>query len=172
MKKNNRLGIFLVLIGAFILLSRFSLFNFGGEFPLLILGLGFLGTYFVTKPNMLKGSIGFLIPGSILTMIWVFTFLENMIFFNLFDGGLFFICLGIAFLSIYIIHTSRISGLSFGEKNWPLIVSFILLGFGTLVSILEFFNSTILRFVLSNFWPVALIIAGLFIAFPNLKKKF
>lgn len=150
MKNRLFLGLVLILVGVFFLLKtqisdNFSLF-------LLLSGIFFLILYLITK------IYGLLIPGGILTG------LGSGLTFQGKSSALFFIFLGLGFISIYIL------GLIRGKSPlWPVIPGGILLGIGVYEELL---NRGLIpyNFVkkISPYWPVILIVIGLYLIF---KKK-
>lgn len=135
MKKNLYLGIFLVIIGIFMLLSNYLKIDSRNYF-LLIMGIVFIIAYLFRK------NYGFLIPGCILLGIALGTIF-----------GAETIGIGVGFAAIYVIHKlyARIS------HWWPLIPAVIFLG----ISLQE--QELIGQISAAVFWGIVLIIVGLLI---------
>jgi hypothetical protein len=169
MRKNNSLGIVLILIGLMIILGNTGFFK--GEMVLFIISLCLFGGYFLTGGRSKKGSIGFLIPACIILMIGSFAFLEDTLGIIKGEGGIFFFMLGTAFLLIYFIHCFRKKDMSFGERNWPAITGISIYIFGSFIFILEHYDVPLVRTVLQNLWPIGLIAAGVIILANNFKRK-
>lgn len=127
----STLGIGMVALGGILLLGQF---NFLPEHLFLyLLGLGFIFTYYMFGGTTRYSSIGFLIPGSIILSIAIFADLEN--WFHLGGWG-FFLCLALAFLSVYWFHTRHFTG-SWGDINWPLMPAIGLTLFSVFIFLVE-----------------------------------
>ena len=149
------------LVGAAILIGLgllFLLMNFAPSLDLgrlILIGLGgvFLVAAFLTR------SPGLAIPGCILTGIgvgvWLVSGSPN--FGGIDDGAIILICMGIGFAAI--IPLTRLVGSQ--PHWWPLIPGGILGGIGLLMTFGEAGLSLLEQ--VGRFWPVALILIGLFI---------
>lgn len=147
-------GVFLMFAGAFLLLERLHLID--GDIFLLLLGGAFITAYFANKR-----SIGFLIPGSILTWFGLYSLLMEQPFWELKDqyaGGLLFIALGLAFLTIFL-HTA------FHEEGsarfWPLYPGLGLIFFALIVQYeFTFIPQQYVDYV-KTYWPGLIVFIGL-----------
>lgn len=150
MKNKLLLGLILILLGVFFLLKtqisdHFSLF-------LLLAGVFFLILYFITK------VYGLLIPGGVLTGLGFGLIYQEK------SSPLFFIFLGLGFILIYLF------GLIKGKSPlWPIIPGGIMLGIGIYEELIlrDIIPSTFIKKI-TPYWPVILIIIGLYLIF---KKK-
>lgn len=114
----NKLGYFFIFIGLLILLNNLDLLS--GNAFILILGLGFIGIYFLLGGKTKYGNIGFLIPGSILTSIWVSSTLAENMDLGPLDGPHFLFFMGLAFVSIFLLHTITFKEKTHGDRFWPI----------------------------------------------------
>lgn len=150
MKNKLFLGLILILLGFFFLLKthisdHFSLF-------LLLAGVFFLILYFITK------VYGLLIPGGVLTGLGFGLIYQDK------SSPLFFVFFGLGFILIYIF------GLIKGKSPlWPIIPGGILLGIGVYEELLsrDIIPYNFIKKI-SFYWPIILIIIGLYLIF---KKK-
>lgn len=147
-------GVFLMFAGVFLLLERLHLID--GDIFLLLLGGAFIAAYFANGR-----SPGFLIPGSILTWFGLYSLFMEQPFWELKDqhaGGLLFITLGLAFLTIFL-HTV------FHEKGnarfWPLYPGLGLILFAVIVEYeFSFIPEQYLNYV-KTYWPGLIVLIGL-----------
>lgn len=117
------LGIILLSLGIFLTLITFNIIP--SSSVLFVFALGFLYSYYKFGRN-----IGFLIPGLIFVAIGTFTILEE----TWGIGGIYFLLfLGLAFIFVFTIHTSKIPSKDYGEKYWPLYPGLILTGLGLIL---------------------------------------
>lgn len=158
------MGLLLIGIGLFSLLGNFGLVS--GEFFLIIVGAVFLAAYMTSKRT--PRPLGFLIPGCITLAIGIFSNLEYYI--GQYDGPIFFWVLGAAFIAIHMIH-SQFSGLINRSTQWALYVGAGLIAFGGFVFATMFLEYEPIRFMLHNFWPVALILGGIALIFSKKKPQ-
>lgn len=113
MNKNFKVGIILVVIGAFLLLTQLNIFS--GPMFLSLLGVGFLVVYFLMGGRKNYGNLGFLIPGLILLALAVFT--SETISQH---PSLFFFLLSLVFLVVLFAHTFWFTGVDWGTRFWPI----------------------------------------------------
>lgn len=154
LKGKSLFGIFLVFSGSFLLLERLALID--GDIFLLLLGVAFLLAYFINSR-----TLGFLIPGSLLTWLGLYTLLMEQTFWeikNQYAGGLLFLALGLAFCCIFI-HTFRQSE---GHlRFWPLYPGIILILFSLIVEFeFAFIPKEYLEYI-NTYWPGILVLIGL-----------
>ncbi len=148
---NNRgrilAGIILILLGLLIIFLKFSTFHHPNSFLLLIGGL-FLAAYFYNK------SYGLLIPGCLLLGIALSS--GGMGYYHTFNNSSSW-GLGFGFFAIFLIDL-----LYQGKTHWwPLIP-------GTILVITGIRKSS---FWMVKFWPVLIILLGLYIIFKSLLPK-
>lgn len=148
----KKIGVLLVVIGIFILLNTLNLIS--DEIFLYLLSGGFIFTYFILGGRKHYRNIGFLIPGSILLAIALFSDLQRLESFDSLGGGLFFIMLGLAFLVVFI-HTT-----AFEKWDWPIYPAAALIIFGIFVLFVE--NSDFIQKLeyLNYITPLVLIAVG------------
>ncbi len=163
------LGIMLVILGVLLLLGNLGYLP--GNLFLLIVGGGFLYFYVRSGVSASERNLGLLIPGLIIVMVWLYGFLNNTLMITGVEGYLFFILLGLAFLGIYLIHTMHVREASGGEKLWPLYPALALVGFGVLIRLEQQLESEIVRMLMNNLFPIALIIVGLIIVVRTMGKR-
>lgn len=137
-------GALLILAGALFLIGNFFAVDEGPIF-LLIVGLAFLFAYFLGR-----NRIGFLIAGGIITGLGVGVLLENLLFYN---DGVVLICLGLGFIFIWVIARNHV---------WAAITGAILAAIG----ISEYTNQWT---DLWRWWPVALILVGIWVLVRRLQ---
>lgn len=155
METQKLIGVILVALGIFLTLVTFNLIP--GSSILFIFALGFLYAYYKFGKN-----IGFLIPGLIFVAIGIFTILEEA--WNI--GGIYFLLfLGLAFILIFLIHTSKIQTKDYGERYWPLYPGFILTG----LSLILIFQQKVAKY-LNIVIPLLLILIGFLILIRGQKK--
>jgi hypothetical protein len=161
--EKKKLGIILIGVGLFILLSTLNLI--GEDMFLYLLSGGFLFAYFSLGAREHYRNIGFLIPGTVLLAVALFSDLQNLEFFNMLGGGLFFILLGLAFFIVFI-HTS-----AFTSWDWPIYPAVSLILFGIFMIFLEKNRYLAELTYLNHVISVILIAAGIFILFRQNKNK-
>ncbi|MFP4021655.1 MAG: hypothetical protein ACLFUK_08620 [Halanaerobium sp.] len=156
-------GILLIVIGIFILLNTLNLIS--DDIFLYLLGGGFIFTYFMLGARKHYRNIGFLIPGSILLAIALFSDLERIDFIKNLGGGFFFVMLGLAFL-IILIHTS-----AFEKWDWPIYPAGSLIILGLFVIFVD--NNDFIQELdyLNYITPVVLIAIGALLLFQNRRNK-
>ncbi len=152
-KPNLAFGIFLIILGLFILLIQNSRFTWGDSWPLIIIAAGllfFIG-FFINKINY-----GLLMPGSILLIIGVlFLYLTQMGWYHMENlWPTFLLAPGIGFFMMCF----------FGPKKNKLWIP------GTILVLLSviFYAQFCFYF---RYWPVILILLGLYLIFSQTKKK-
>ncbi len=154
MEGQKLLGIILLSLGIFLTLINFKLLP--SSSILFIFAIGFLYSYYKFGRN-----IGFLIPGLIFVAIGVFSILEET--WNI--GGVYFLLfLGLAFIFIFIIHTSKLP--SYGEKYWPLYPGLILTG----LSLILIFQEKTAQY-LNILIPILLILIGFVMLIRGAQKS-
>lgn len=122
-RRNLTWGIILVAAGLVWALDELRVLPGSGF--LLIVAIGFLAAYFVYRRSM-----GFLIPGCIIGAVGAYSIFQDI--FRHISSDFFLLFLGIAFIAVFIVHTSNINDGSWGSKFWPLIPGGILAAVGTL----------------------------------------
>lgn len=158
--KNSMIGLILVIVGLFILLGNLGVLN--GELTLLGIGTAFLIFYGVSGRDKEQRKIGLLIPGLIILAVDMFALLETR-----YDAApyFFFVFLGLAFLSVYLIHTKSVK-----NRKWPLYPALGLFGFSIFLLAATNFNLEFLGTIMNNLIPAAAIIAGLVILVKARKR--
>lgn len=152
------LGVLFVVIGGISLLSNLGFYS--GEFTLLIVGGLLLFMYYRSGDSVYLRNQGLMIAGAIVTMVGAFNILEENFALGDQEGYLFFIFLGIAFFLVFFVHTRHLNSLPVGKRRWPLYPAVALWGFGLFVFLVEFLERDLAEKILSNVFPVALIIIG------------
>lgn len=165
--RNTFLGIILIVIGFLWTLSNFNLIN--DQWILPFIGVIFFAAYLYRGGTKEKRSIGFLITGCIIFMIGLFSIINDNFGLGPFEGPLFFLFVGIAFLPVYIIHTRHFSDNNSTSKKWPLYTSLIIIAFSLFILITETSNIPVMQKIYSIIWPLALIFLGLYVI---LKSKY
>lgn len=164
------LGVILIVIGILWTLSNFQRMN--DQWILPLIGAILVIAYFYSKDTQEKRAIGMLIAGCIITMVGLFSVLNDYYFLGIFEGTLFFIFLGIAFLAIYFIHTRYLVDQDSGHQRWPLYTGLIIIAFGLFVLFIETMKLPDIRKIYALFWPLILMILGLYILFfHRIRKK-
>ena len=166
--KNLFMGIILIVIGLLWTLSNFGIMNDNWILP--IIGTAFLVAYLYRGGPYKKGTIGFLIAGSIISLIGLFSILSENVLLGSLEGSLFFFFLGTAFLLVYFIHTRHQIDDKPGNQKWPLVTGIIIILFGLFVLVTETAHIPAIRKIFRIGWPVALIVIGLFVMFRPGKK--
>lgn len=124
----------------------------GGVIVLGSIGLAFLLIYLLNREHWWA-----IIPGGVMFTLALVAGLNEVL--TGFDaGGIFFLGLGLTFLLVALLPTEH------GRMKWAFIPAGILLGMGLLVMLAL---STWVNYV----WPVALILAGLFLVFRTLQSR-
>lgn len=127
--KKAGIGVFLILMGVLTALGNLEMIS--DHMVLVVISAALLGAYMLTGAWNNRASIGFLIPGLIMSSISLFTILEEAdIISSTNEGFLFLVMLGAAFLLIMPIHTMRFSRINWGEKYWPVFPGSILMIIG------------------------------------------
>lgn len=159
----KKLGILLITIGIFLILNTLNLVN--DNIFLYLLSGAFFFSYFMLGARKHYRNIGFLIPGSILLAIALFSDLQRVDFINDLGGGVYFVLLGLAFLVI-LIHSS-----AFDNWKWPLYPAGVLIFFGAFVIFLD--NSDFIEKLnyLNYIIPIALIVIGALLIYLKENKE-
>jgi hypothetical protein len=142
MAPNRTLGLLLIAIGSALLLVMAT--DLGGEVFVLLIGVGFLGAYVMTR------AYGFLVPGGILTGLGTGILVESW-------GGpseAVTLGLGTGFLAIAVVD--RLRGSSGAGWWWPLIP-------GSILTITAASTVSGLRDLGNYLLPAALIVVGGFL---------
>ena len=163
------LGILLVALGIASLLGNLNIFQ--GELTLLVIGILFFFFYNKSGKTVDKRQVGLLIPGVIVFMVGLFAIVDRNFELGEAGGYLFFVFLGIAFVSIYFIHTKHLENALKEKKNWPLYPGLACLGFALFVFIVQSLETEIGREILSNIFPIGLIVVGVSILLKSLFKN-
>ena len=150
--KGKMLGMVLIAFGILVLLSNMGLFV--GEYFLLMVGSVFLVAYY--KSTKAEKPIGFLIPGLVTMAVGIFANIERFV--GPFDGSVFFVILGMAFILIHSIHSQQTDQPQ--TTKWAMWVGFGMLCFAAFILLVDFVNLAPFTFIFKNFWPVALILIG------------
>ena len=140
-------GIVLILLGALFLLGQWL--NVGGEGVVAMIGLAFLAAYAFTR------QYGFLVPGGIMTGLGIGIIYEDRL---RAEGAPVLLGLGLGFISIYVI--SRVRG-RMPADWWPLIPGGVL----TVIGLFLAAGQTGLLGAVGRWWPLVLIVIGLYIIF-------
>lgn len=163
LKGKSLFGIFLIFAGSFLFLERLQLID--GDIFLLLLGIAFLLAYFINSH-----TLGFLVPGSILTWIGLYTLLMEQTFWDIkneYAGGLLFLAIGLAFCCIFI-HTYR--NIQGHLRFWPLYPGVILIIFSLIVEFeFAFIPREYLEYI-NTYWPGLLVVIGLILLATSRKN--
>lgn len=161
--KKNILAYILIAVGVLTLLGNYGIIE--GDFFLLIVGAAFLAVYFRNGDG--KKSIGFLIPGVMVTTIGIFSNIESYLF--ALDGPVFLAMIGGAFILINYIHSRQIG--STLESKWAHYVGSGIVIFAVFVFAVDNLNFTPLNLVFENIVPLGLILFGVYKLTGGKKKK-
>jgi hypothetical protein len=129
--KGKWIGIALIAMGALLLLKNVIRVDY--DLTLFVIGGLFLLAYIAVQKGS-RRNIGFLIPGSILTMLGVHQLLENLNWIpKELESMAPLVFIGLAFLLIYL------ASAAFGPKTaaWALLVGMIVLAMSALTFIVE-----------------------------------
>ncbi len=162
------IGIMLVVLGVLFLLGNLGFLS--GALVMLLVGGGFLFFYYSSGKKASNRKLGLLIPGAILIMISIYNFLVESLRIDYVEGYLFFIMLAVAFVAIYFIHTRHLKELTKGKRTWPLYPALGLFVFGILILFERQLESETVSVILTNIFPILLIIAGIIIVIKTRKK--
>ncbi len=142
---NKALGIILITTGAIWALARTGAIQ-GPNF-LIALGAILIAAYFATGYRL-----GLLVAGSIVAAIGLFADLGG-------EGYLFFIFLGGAFITVYIVER-----LLNKDSGWALYPAAGLIGFGIFILFVE---NEHYAAMIPTLWPIVLIALGLLLLIPR-----
>jgi hypothetical protein len=146
-------GLILLFLGGFFLLSNFGLLR--GEGFLIFLGLAFVAAYVLAGRN-----VGLLVPGTVLVATGAFSYFEHLRFLGVrSSGGWFFVFLGLAFAAVFVIDSP-------GRTHPPVWALFPAAGlglFGLFVMATETLPRSFWR-LSGTWWPAILILLGAAIA--------
>jgi len=172
-KMNTRsrliLGIGLILVGILNILGYFNLISENIALPVISIFLFTL--YFIFGGRKYYKNVGFLIPACILSLIQVGVFIEQINDISSLEGTIFLGLIGTAFLLVYYIHTFWYKRARFGSRHWPLITALSIYIFSGLAYLAEHLNLKYVEIILSNIWPVVLIIVGITFIIKNITRK-
>jgi len=147
-------GIILVALGLIFLIDE--VFQLRGEPFLIGVGIAFIVAYYNSRR-----LLGFILAGSVLLALGLHsTLMDARLLAGTFEGGLFFLLLGAAFLVVYLVHTRVLA--KPGRRNWPLVTGIVLWAVGAMTLLAE--NYYLLPAeawdLVARFWPVLLIALG------------
>lgn len=157
-------GVILIIIGAILLVNKLTPYTIGWDeiYPLLLIILALL----IYKTVLMKRERGGIFLGTLLLLLGCYFLVRN------YDivpyeyarevWPIILIILGLSFLSVFILY----------PKDWGLVIpGGILVFIGTVIFLrrldIVFFD---LRELISDYWPIALILIGGAIVFSALKK--
>lgn len=162
------LGLLLIIVGGIFLLSNLGYYP--GEFTLVIVGGLLLLMYYRSGDSVYRRNQGLMIAGAIVTMVGLFATIEQNYPLGDRDGYLFFIFLGIAFLSVFLVHTRHLKSLPSGKRRWPLYPAAALWGFSLFVFIVQALDSNLLQGIFNNIFPIGLILVGMILIVKAFRK--
>lgn len=168
MSKTAKGGILLMAAGVVLLLVQLDVIP--GDYFLLLLGAGFCLAYALFGGRKEYGSIGFLIPGTILLAIGVFAGFETRVLPGS-PGVVFLSLLGLSFLAVFLVHTFWFKEVGHGGRFWPLYP------FGGLVLLAVLSTArinlgwTAWQQAMNYIWVAALIVTGLWLLLGRGKKE-
>lgn len=169
MKNKNIWAIILIVVGLVSLLKNTGWFD--GEIFLFIVSLGFFAGYIFIGGIRKRGSVGLLIPACIIFAIAAFSSLERNINLGSFDGTLFFLFLGTAFMGVYLIHTMRLEESSRGERIWPAVTGGCIYAFGVFVLLADSVDWKYAYPILEDIIPIILIATGIIIIITSFLRR-
>jgi hypothetical protein len=140
-------GVVLIVLGVLLLLGQ--RLEVGGEAVVALIGVAFLTAYLLTR------QYGFLVPGGIMTGLGIGIIYENRLDGS---GAPVLLGLGAGFLTIYAVSSLR--GRVPGDW-WPLIPGTVLAFIGLLLAA----NATGTLAAVGRWWPLILILIGLYVVF-------
>lgn len=163
-KKNIRGGIILIIIGLALLLSKLNII---GEINILMI----IGAVFIVAYIVFERTLGFLIPGCIVSAIGVFAYLNDRKLLPEDGGILFLFFLAGAFWIIMFVHTMWIKNADWGERFWPVFPAGIMtiIGFFTVSEV--YYSVPAFRLISNILFPAILIILGIIIIFSKHSTK-
>ncbi|MDP4142859.1 MAG: hypothetical protein Q8936_00045 [Bacillota bacterium] len=146
---------------------------------LYIIGAAFLIIYLICGGPKYYKNIAFLFPAFILPAV-EFANYPAMQFTNYLgmytssynlNSVIILAMLGVSFLLIFVVHSVWQKDISRSKRDWPLVVS-ILLFIASLANLIDRFRQwEYTRLLIRNFWPIVLIIIGVYILFNTFTKK-
>ena len=169
MSKKINGGFLLLAAGAALLLSQIGVIP--GQLFLLILGLGFCLAYLLFGGRKEYGSIGVLIPGTVLLAVGGFAALESYLSTTESLPALFFMGLGLSFLTVFLAHTFWFKEMDHGERFWPLYPSAGLLLLAGIITASTTWELEIPLQALNYLWVAALLGTGGWLLLKGRKEK-
>lgn len=148
-------GMILTYLALLIILSSLApafANNYGGPLLLAVIGLSFILIYLLNTTFWWA-----IIPAGVMVTLAIVAATERFIN-GIETGGIFFIGLGLTFGLLSLIHTPT------GQMRWPLIPGLILVVIGAIIS---FSATSMFRL----FWPIALILAGLYLFLARIPPR-
>jgi len=146
-RRGSVAGVVLIVLGVLFLLGQWT--GVGGEGLVALIGAAFLAAYALTR------NYGLLVPGGIMTGLGV-----GIIYQDRLDGEgtPVLLGLGLGFAAIYLVDRAvrRAAG-----GWWPLVPGAVL----TLIGLLQAGNQSGLQGALGRWWPLALVLLGLYLIF-------
>jgi hypothetical protein len=153
MRVKRLIGSILVTLGIVWLLESFNFIQV--DLTLVIIASFIYILYFLSGNRIKNRNIGLLTAGSIVLMLGIHNILDDIFYLGQFDGVIFFLLIGTAFLTVYLLHAKYLAQ----GINWPLYVGFSLYSFAGFILITEFFNQGLFKFI----WALGLIGVGFYI---------
>ncbi len=166
MRRESLLGVLLIVVGLFIFIGHFV--DMPGNLFLFFLSAAFFFVWSYLGGRSSYSGVGFLIPACVLLAIALYSSVDRFVVDTVFEGSLFFMLLGGAFLLVYGLHT-RTAGREGGEKNWPLYPAGGLVAFGLFVLLVQSFENY--DWLARIIFPVILIAGGAYLLYKSTRTK-
>lgn len=168
-KNKNLLAIVMIIIGLMMLVSR--VIEIPYEFNILLISGIFILGYYMSGDNYTNRKPILLVIGVIISVVNLNGILNDFLNSTKYKSVLFFILLGIGFLSIHFISSGKTNIPGKYIQSWSLrtgIISFLI---GTTIFVLSIFDWKVTVVIINNIWPIGLILAGIFIIVNNYRTK-
>ncbi len=149
------IGILLIMLGLFMFIGRTGAIS--GEHFLLVLGAGLITTYYLTGYRT-----GFLIGGTVVSAVGIHALVQTKWNLGIYEGPLFFTLLGLSMALVYIVE----AGVG-NNSQWAIYPSAGFIGFAFFILLAE--KGLVDDYI--HWWPLGLIVAGIWLMIGSQKKK-
>lgn len=166
MRRESLLGGLLIVVGLFIFVGQFV--DMPGNLFLFFLSAAFFFVWSYLGGGTSYSGVGFLIPACVLLAVALYSSLDRFVTDTVFEGSLFFLFLGGAFMLVYGLHTRK-AGREGGERNWPLYPAGGLAAFGLFVLLVQSLENY--DWLANIIFPVILIGAGAYLLYRSTRTK-
>ena len=166
MSKSLKGGVLLIIAGVFLLLNQVGVIP--GQAFMFLLALGFVAAYVLLGARKEYGNVGFLIPGTVLLAIAVYSAIEQAPGFENLSPAFFFLGLSLSFWAVFLVHTYWFRTADHGGRFWPVYPAAGLLLLSGIISLAD--QGIGYLYLINYIWVIALVAVGVWLVYSSVKK--